>query len=197
MRTANHSLGPAFEEISLPASTKWDSPVICVCTRTTVHGQSLQAHTSLDILSLLVGFLEATTCGAVDTYQTNLRACLWLHKSDLWPNKTQMQGGPCLPITAIRALHVSVCRNYHRFRPYPKATVLPHPQLQCRQRRRRQSMHGHFKAARGLREPGCWPPGLARHTRSPGHCAAGTLPASGTRKGTTPEEEALFFRMPI
>lgn len=43
-----------------------------------------------------------------------------------------------------------------------------------------------------LEEPGCLPPSLARHTRSPGHHAAGTLPASGTREGTTPEQEAHF-----
>ncbi|KAF2631688.1 hypothetical protein BU25DRAFT_194904 [Macroventuria anomochaeta] len=41
-------------------------------------------------------------------------------------------------------------------------------------------------------EPCFWPPRLARHTRSPGHHAAGTLPASGTREGTTPEKETHF-----
>ena len=44
----------------------------------------------------------------------------------------------------------------------------------------------------GLQEPGCWPSRLARHINSPGHHAAGTLPARGTRVGTTPEKEAHF-----
>lgn len=54
MRTANQSLGPGGEEISLPAShflerdLRPDSN-----TRTAVHGQSLQAHTIPNSLSQL------------------------------------------------------------------------------------------------------------------------------------------------
>lgn len=54
MRTANQSLGPGAEEISLPAShflerdLRPDSN-----TRTAVHGHSLQAHTIPNNLSQL------------------------------------------------------------------------------------------------------------------------------------------------
>lgn len=133
MWMANHSLGPGFQKISLPASRKWDSPVIFIWTRTAVHGQSLQAHTSFDILcqvhlllaTLVVTdrlHLQTTTAGqSSPTRQTSEYACNFT-------SQTLGMRGMYLPITAVRESH-SVCRSHNIIRSYSKVAVLPFPRL--------------------------------------------------------------------
>lgn len=100
--------------------------------------------------------------------------------------------GRCPPITADRENSISVCRNLTFIL---SGSAQKQACCLCRGPNRQavQIVYAEtLQSSTRLGEPGCWPPSLARHTRSPAHHAAGTLPASGTREGTTPEQEAHF-----
>lgn len=125
-------------------------------------------------------------CGAIEPYQTHLRACLRLHKSDLCPLARRDRRRWGRPITAIRRL----CLGMPKLPPHLVLRKLKRAALPRLCRREVQIKHVWFisKQHAACRNQVAGLQGQ-RATRSPGHHAAGTLPASGTSEGTPPKEE--------
>lgn len=136
--------------------------------------------------------LQDNHCGAVEPYQTNLRACLRLHKSDLWPNKTQMKAGP------VPANHGN---------PRTSRLGMPKPRLlPVLLKKECAASPAAILSTEAVQAEYAW--FLQNSTRAATtrllasrlsapytltwHHAAGTLPPSGTRGGTISEEEAHF-----